>query len=313
MYIFTDENEMEYTVLIRACRTDSRPSVPEEVVLNPLLNIDETEVFQDTNNNNENNISKLKQSEPVTFKNKEIEQSFASFLSSYPMSPKSTRLETQLGEKLPRIAPKKSTESEFTKPSNEVDIILKKAMSIRNNISGFMTAKEEKKEDFEFIQESVSLSFNENTNLKKAADTTLITPPQTNQIKATNSTDTAFNYFIDDNILCKFTVMGSPMVNTADNGEDVNNNNIVWEFDNEFDLIKGLSGVHHSVSNPLWIDLVCDRNRFINIAEHIRPAIHNLTIEDCLTIHCREKLEIFKDYLFLCLRYGEFNSHSVFL
>jgi len=108
------------------------------------------------------------------------------------------------------------------------------------------------------------------------------------------------------------TVIGSPILrqhhdkvnrkNTLDMGGAYGSSNVVWQFGNEKDLICGLSGVHHSRSNPLWIDLVCDRDAFMNIAEHIRPSIHTLTMEDCVSADCREKMEIFHDYVFLCLK-----------
>ena len=96
-----------------------------------------------------------------------------------------------------------------------------------------------------------------------------------------------FDHLVDRDIECKFTVIGSPMANDDGNGtEDIDDDedvdrphgmgrgaaskskgNAIWEFGSAGDLIKGLSGVQHSVSNPLWMDLVCDRNTFIQIAE----------------------------------------------
>ncbi len=54
-----------------------------------------------------------------------------------------------------------------------------------------------------------------------------------------SDTFSAFDFLIDNNSKCKFTVIGSPMINSEQkNNNSNNNNNIVWEFDNETDLIK---------------------------------------------------------------------------
>jgi len=74
-----------------------------------------------------------------------------------------------------------------------------------------------------------------------------------------------------------------------------------WMFRDPSELILGLQGVHHSKDSPIWMDLVCDADTFIMISEHVRPRIHSLTIEDCATPECREKLELFDDYLFICI------------
>eukprot|EP00483_Globobulimina_turgida_P012372 UN12395 len=73
-------------------------------------------------------------------------------------------------------------------------------------------------------------------------------------------------------------------------------------FHDPTELILGLQGVHHSEDNPVWMDVVCDTETFIMISEHVRPFIHGLTIEDCITPDCREKLEMFDNYLFCCIR-----------
>merc|ERR1712154_291827 len=76
---------------------------------------------------------------------------------------------------------------------------------------------------------------------------------------------------------------------------------MAWRFYDPSELILGLQGVHHSEKHPIWMDLVCDPDTFVMISEHIRPSIHTLTIEDCVTPESREKLELFENYLFICI------------
>eukprot|EP01083_Nonionella_stella_P171260 584657_1 len=108
-------------------------------------------------------------------------------------------------------------------------------------------------------------------------------------------------------IACKFTVVGSPLLTENDEAQANNKKSIkttqrTWMFSDPSDLILGLQGVHHSEDSPVWMDLVCDAETFVMISEHVRPTIHSLTIEDCVTIDCREKLELFDEYLFCCIR-----------
>ena len=106
------------------------------------------------------------------------------------------------------------------------------------------------------------------------------------------------------NVPCRFTVIGSPLIpDQGDSaGESDKSQQKVWLFYDPSDLIMGLQGMHHSEANPVWMDLVCDPETFVMISEHVRPPIHGLTIEDCVTPECREKLELFPDYLFCCVR-----------
>ena len=128
----------------------------------------------------------------------------------------------------------------------------------------------------------------------EAANRGLSTPPHTFLYSKMSSPAMAdgdafgggqFEHLVDEEIECKFTVIGSPML-CDDDDDDVGHGadggkgdhfglgaaskakrNVIWEFVSAGDLIKGLSGVQHSVSNPLWMDLVCDRFTFIQIAE----------------------------------------------
>ncbi|ETO08820.1 CorA family magnesium ion transporter [Reticulomyxa filosa] len=68
------------------------------------------------------------------------------------------------------------------------------------------------------------------------------------------------------------------------------------------DLLKRLSQLKHTHKHPVWVDMSCDYETFELVAEHIRPSIHPLTIEDCVSRDCREKLEIFDHYLFMSIR-----------
>ncbi|ETO25583.1 putative magnesium transporter, CorA-like protein, partial [Reticulomyxa filosa] len=67
-------------------------------------------------------------------------------------------------------------------------------------------------------------------------------------------------------------------------------------------LLKKITELKHTSKQPIWVDMSCDRETFLTIAESIRPKIHPLTIEDCVSKDCREKLEIFDQYLFICIR-----------
>ncbi len=167
------------------------------------------------------------------------------FTSSHPISPKSIRLEKELNQKLPRIRPK---------PSTEVNSTLQKSMLTRNQ------NKDESNKHYieKATTSSISLSINETTNLKPICKTNKLDPPNCSivPLKINNkSNNTAFDFLIDNNIKCKFTVICSPMNN------EQKNNNIIWEFDNETDLIKGLSGVHLSLTNSFWMDLISDRTQ----------------------------------------------------
>eukprot|EP01084_Bolivina_argentea_P155884 271635_1 len=95
---------------------------------------------------------------------------------------------------------------------------------------------------------------------------------------------------------CRFTVVGSPLEQGAKRRQKK-----TWIFYNAKELVLGLPGVHHSAKAPIWVDLVCDYDTFGMISDHIRPRIHKLSIEDCVTPECREKLELFDDYLFICV------------
>eukprot|EP01083_Nonionella_stella_P102601 291966_1 len=212
-------------------------------------------------------------------------------------SPKSTRLETQIGEKLPRICPViSSDEKQKNGLTKEVDSILKNAI-VPN--TGYISMDED-----DPYEASFTISADELHPLKPphaAAHRAITFSRDASEHKARTERG-------DGIIQCKFTVIGTPIdvINTNKCNDVINANKcssgMQWIFESATDLIKGLGGVHHNSSNPLWIDMICDRNTFINITEHIRPAIHNLTIEDCLTMDCREKLEIFNEYLFICLK-----------
>ena len=87
--------------------------------------------------------------------------------------------------------------------------------------------------------------------------------------------------------VCRFTVIGRKTGGSNSRPE-------VWRFVSVTQLMKGLQGVHRSVSALMWLDVVCDGETFARIAEHIRPRIHSLT--DVCAVDCREK-----NYLFLSI------------
>ena len=62
-------------------------------------------------------------------------------------------------------------------------------------------------------------------------------------------------------------------------------------------LLTTLSTLSHSQHYPIWLDIQCKPEKFRQIARHIRPHVHPLTIEDCTSPDCREKLEHFDDVL----------------
>ncbi|ETO36355.1 magnesium and cobalt transport protein CorA, partial [Reticulomyxa filosa] len=68
------------------------------------------------------------------------------------------------------------------------------------------------------------------------------------------------------------------------------------------ELLKKLSRSKHTRKHPLWVDMSCDHKTFEEIMSHIYPKVHPLTIEDCISKDCREKLEIFDHYLFISIR-----------
>ena len=120
-------------------------------------------------------------------------------------------------------------------------------------------------------------------------------------------------------VACRFTVIGSPLMPGMEDdagfpghiGESDKSQQKQWLFYDPSDLIMGLQGMHHSRDNPVWMDLVCDRETFMMIAEHVRPPIHGLTIEDCVSRECREKLELFENYLFCCVRKTSLESEHL--
>eukprot|EP01084_Bolivina_argentea_P094808 170482_1 len=107
----------------------------------------------------------------------------------------------------------------------------------------------------------------------------------------------------------KFTVIGSAQFGNNNNGKQKQKQEQqTWIFSDPSELILGLQGVHHSEKAPIWMDLVCDHNTFKMISEHVRPKIHQLSIEDCITFECREKLELFDNYLFIRIETGTQND-----
>eukprot|EP01083_Nonionella_stella_P059745 156406_1 len=91
---------------------------------------------------------------------------------------------------------------------------------------------------------------------------------------------------------CRFTVVGYGLHERKQR---------MWMFYDPSELILALQGVQHCEEYPVWMDLACDEETFVMISEHIRPKIHQLSIEDCITPDCREKLEMFDHYLFVCI------------
>merc|ERR1719295_1053375 len=105
----------------------------------------------------------------------------------------------------------------------------------------------------------------------------------------------------------RFTVIGRPvqLPRRADSMVSATSDTTgerTWLFNDPCAMIMGLQGVRHSEEHPVWMDLCCDAETFLIISEHVRPALHGLTIEDCVSEDCREKLELFEDYLFCCIR-----------
>ena len=118
-----------------------------------------------------------------------------------------------------------------------------------------------------------------------------------------------------DYVPCRFTVVGSPLSshsasNNKANKMDIKKSQRTWMFYEPSELVLGLQGLHHSEDSPIWMDLVCDAETFVLITDHVRPIIHGLTIEDCVTPQCREKLEMFSDYLFCCIRTTSVHEES---
>ncbi|ETO02033.1 Magnesium transport protein corA, partial [Reticulomyxa filosa] len=74
------------------------------------------------------------------------------------------------------------------------------------------------------------------------------------------------------------------------------------EMPNAKELLKKLSHLKHTHKHPLWVDMSCDHKTFAEIMAHIHPKVHPLTVEDCISKDCREKLEIFDHYLFISIR-----------
>ncbi|ETO05489.1 hypothetical protein RFI_31908 [Reticulomyxa filosa] len=146
-------------------------------------------------------------------------------------------------------------------------------------------------------------------------------PPQSNETKATSSTmfspqtgDTS--RFIQSTIMSEvrrdmeqehrqnqFIIVGPPPSSASAVSSPVTTNGETHiELHDAEQVLRQLSKLKHTHKHPVWVDMCCDRDTFEMIASHIRPKIHPLTTEDCVSRDCREKLEIFDHYLFICIR-----------
>ncbi|ETO23464.1 hypothetical protein RFI_13717 [Reticulomyxa filosa] len=68
------------------------------------------------------------------------------------------------------------------------------------------------------------------------------------------------------------------------------------------EFLKKFHELKPSRKKPVWADICCDPSVLEMVVEKLGLPIHPLTVEDCMSADCREKLEIFDHYLFLCIR-----------
>eukprot|EP01084_Bolivina_argentea_P094807 170481_1 len=314
-----------YSIIVRAniqidikCNDLNLPLPPTIPSLNTSMSIFErshiTTLMETETEHSNSNISL---SHSLSLSQSSEPPSIDDISEDYALKIKTTQLERQFGGKLPRIRESKFVHT-LAKPDHiQMTSILAHALVENDDIPLIV----KKTSSYPILPTTTQLqshiSYNNNEICNEGNVNNI------NEISY-NETNNMFNEIIsymplndmnkplikedsDDDIKdssCRFTVIGSRQFDNNNQKQEQK----TWVFYDPSELILGLQGVHHSEKAPIWMDLVCDHNTFKMISEHVRPKIHQLSIEDCITFECREKLELFDNYLFIRIETGTQND-----